>query len=98
MARSRQALAQQRQALVLRSQLLRDQLGTDLNALAPAFTLADRAQDAWIWVRSRPPAVLLPVLTVSVVWVIRKPTRLFRLTWGAWSAWRLWQRAARRWL
>lgn len=98
MARSQQALAQRRQALMLRSQLLRDQLDTDLRALAPAFTWADRAQDAWGWVRSRPTEVLLPVLTVGVFWVVRKPTRLFRLSWGAWSAWRLWQRAAWRWL
>lgn len=98
MAQSRQALAQRRQALELRSKLLRDQLDTDLRALAPVFTLADHAQDAWVWVRSRPTAVLLPVLTVGVVWVVRKPTRLFRLSWGAWSVWRLWQRAARRWL
>jgi hypothetical protein len=98
MARSQPALAQRRQALVLRSQRLRDQLSTDLRVFEPAFTWADRAQDAWVWVRSRQTAVLLPVLTVGVVWVIRKPTRLLRLGSGAWTAWRLWQRVAQRWL
>jgi hypothetical protein len=94
MARSAEQLAQRRQLLVMRSAALRDALNADLRGLVPAFTLADRTQDAWIWLRTRPLAVLLPAVAVGVVWVVRKPARLVTLPLRAWSLWRLWQRAA----
>jgi hypothetical protein len=96
MPRSAEQLAQRRRALVLRSAALRHALGTDLRGIAPVFTVADRAQDAWIWLRARPLAVLLPVLAAGVAWVVRKPARLVSLPLRAWSLWRLWQRVATR--
>jgi hypothetical protein len=94
MARSAEPLAQRRQLLVMRSAALRDALNADLRGIAPAFTVADRTQDAWIWLRTRPLAVLLPAVALGVVWVGRKPARLITLPLRAWSLWRLWQRAA----
>jgi hypothetical protein len=96
MALSAEQLAQRRQALVLRSATLRHALGADLCGIAPAFTVADRAQDAWIWLRAKPLAVLLPLVAVGAIWVVRKPARLVSLPLRAWSLWRMWQRVAPR--
>jgi len=89
-------LALRRQALVMRSAALRQTLAADCQTLAPAFVAADRVQDAWLWVRERPLAVLLPVVTVGVVWVVRKPSRLLTLPLRLWSLARLWRRLAPR--
>jgi hypothetical protein len=94
MARSAEQLALRRQALVLRSAALRGALNADLRGIAPAFTLADRAQDAWIWLRAKPLAALLPLMAVGMVWAVRKPSRLVTLPLRAWSVWRLWRRVA----
>jgi hypothetical protein len=96
MTSSADKLALRRHTLVMRSAALRQTLAGDCQALAPAFTVADRAQDVWLWVRERPLAVLLPLVTVSVVWVVRKPTRLLTLPLRAWSIWRVWRRVATR--
>jgi hypothetical protein len=89
-------LALRRHALVMRSAALRETLAADGRNLAPVFEVADRAQDAWIWVRARPLAVLLPVMAVGVSWLVRKPSRLLTLPLRAWSLWRLWRRVAPR--
>lgn len=89
-------LALRRQALVTRSAALRQTLATDCQTLAPAFVAADRVQDAWLWVRERPLAVLLPMVTVGVVWVVRKPSRLLTLPVRLWSLARLWRRLVPR--
>jgi hypothetical protein len=81
---------------MLRSAALRQVLHADLRNITPAFTVANRAQDAWIWLRARPLAVLLPLVAVGVTWVVRKPARLVSLPLRAWSLWRLWQRLALR--
>jgi hypothetical protein len=94
MAHSAEQLALRRQALVLRSAALRDALSADLRVIAPAFAAADRAQDAWIWLRAKPLAALLPLVVVGVVWAVRKPSRLVTLPLRAWSLWRLWRRVA----
>jgi hypothetical protein len=94
MAWSADKLALRRQALVMRSAALRETLAADGRNLAPVFEVADLAQDAWIWVRARPLAVLLPVAAVGVAWVVRKPSRVFTLPLRAWSLWRLWRRVA----
>jgi hypothetical protein len=96
MPRSAEQLALRRQALVLRSAALRDALNADLRGIAPAFTTADRAQDAWLWLRARPLAMVLPAVAVAVVWVVRKPSRLITSPLRVWSLWRLWQRVATR--
>ena len=57
---------------------------------------ADRVHDTWHWLRRRPPELVWPVAAVALVWVVRKPSRLWSLSWRAWSAWRLWQRVASR--
>jgi len=94
MARSAEQLAKRRQALVLRSLALRQALSTDLRRIAPAFTVADRAQDAWIWLRARPLAMWLPAVAAGFAWSVRKPARLVTLPLRAWSLWRLWRRVA----
>jgi len=96
MALSAEQLAQRRQVLMLRSAALRQVLHADLHNITPAFKVANRAQDAWIWLRARPLAVLLPLVAVGVTWVVRKPARLVSLPLRAWSLWRLWQRLALR--
>jgi hypothetical protein len=93
---TRDRLALQRSALVVRSALLRTQAVSHGAELQAALGWVDRVQDTWIWLRQRPPALMLPVVTGAVIWVVRKPSRLWRLSWRAWSAWRLWQRVARR--
>lgn len=89
-------LALRRRALVVRSSLLRAEAVAHVAELQPALRWFDRAQDGWIWIRQRPPALVLPVAVVATVWALRKPSRLWRLSWRAWSAWRLWQRVAQR--
>ena len=91
-------LAQRRRALVGRSDALRAQATVQAAGLQPALDWADRVQDTWHWLRRRPPELLLPVAVVALVWVVRKPSRLWGLSWRAWSAWRLWQRVASRWV
>lgn len=82
-------LASQREKLVLRSRRLRGQLVEQMQVLQPAWTWADRLQDAWIWLRANPLAVVGGVLAV-VVW---RPRRSLGLALRAWSAWKLLQRA-----
>lgn len=94
MAHSAEQLALRRQALVLRSAALRQALSADLRGIAPVFTVADRTQDAWIWLRARPLALLLPTAAAGLVWMVRKPTRLVTLPLRVWSIWRLWRRVA----
>lgn len=91
---SAEKLALRRHRLVMRSAALRQTAAAECRTLAPAFTVADRAQDAWIWVRERPLAVLLPTVAVGVVWLLRRPGRLVTLPLRVWSLWRLWRRVA----
>ena len=91
-------LALRRRGLVVRSTLLRTEAVAHVAELQPALGWVDRLQDSWIWIRQRPPELVLPVAAVATVWVLRKPSRLWRLSWRAWSAWRLWQRVARHWV
>lgn len=96
MASSADKLALRRQALVMRSAALRETLAADGRHLAPVFEVADRVQDAWLWVNARPLAVVLPMVAVGVTWVVRKPSRVLTLPLRAWSLWRLWRRFAPR--
>lgn len=91
-----QRLALRRRGLVLRSSLLRAQVVGQASGLRPALNWVDRIQDTWMWLRERPPELMIPVATVATVWLWRKPSRLWRLSWRAWSAWKLWQRVAKR--
>jgi hypothetical protein len=94
MAGSADKLALRRLTLVMRSTALREALADDCRGLAPVFTVADRAQDAWRWLRERPLAVLLPTAAVGAIWVVRRPARLVTLPLRFWSLWRLWRRVA----
>lgn len=82
-------LARRRQMLVLRSGQLRGQVVDQMQAVQPALVWADRLQDAWIWLRANPLAVVTGVLAVAV-W---RPRRSLGLALRAWSAWKLLQRA-----
>jgi hypothetical protein len=94
MAGSADKLSLRRLTLVTRSTALRQALAADCRVLAPAFTVADRAQDAWLWFRERPLAVLLPTAAVGAIWLARRPARLMTLPLRFWSLWRLWRRVA----
>jgi hypothetical protein len=96
-ASAAERLALRRRGLALRSTLLRAQAVDRVAELRPALGWVDRAQDSWVWIRQRPPELMLPVALVATVWLVRKPSRLWRLSWRAWSAWKLWQRVAQRW-
>lgn len=78
-------LARQRERLVRRSAHLRDAVATELQALQPALSWADRIQDAWLWLRANPLVAVAGVAAVAL-W---RPRRA--LDWGlrAWSAWKL---------
>ena len=91
---SAEKLALRRHQLVTRSAALRQAAAADWRTLAPVFTVADRAQDAWRWLRERPLAVLLPTAAVGAIWVVRRPARLVTLPLRFWSLWRLWRRVA----
>ncbi len=81
-------LARRRERLVRRSAHLRGAVVTELQALQPALSWADRIQDAWLWLRANPLATAAGVAALAV-W---RPRRV--LGWGlrAWSAWKLLQR------
>lgn len=81
-------LARRRQKLVSRSGRLRGQVVDQLQVLQPAWTWADRLQDAWVWVRTHPMSVAGGVLAV-VVW---RPRRSLGLALRLWSGWKLLQR------
>lgn len=83
------ALAARRERLLMRSQQLRAQAVVQSAGLRPAFAVADRVQDTWIWLRAHPEAVGAAGLGLAIV----RPRRAFRLGLKAWSLWRL----ARRW-
>lgn len=93
---TRVPLVSRRLQLAQRSDALRMQAVAQASGLRPAFEWADRVQDTWHWLRRRPPELVVPVAVVAAVWIIRKPSRLWTLSWRAWSAWRLWQRVASR--
>ena len=87
-----QQLAARRLALQQRSTMLRAQAVFHARALAPVLGWADRVQAAWLWLRERPPALLLPLAVVTGLWVARRPSRLLAMPWRIWSVWRLWHR------
>lgn len=81
-------LARRRERLTLRSWELRQQAARQMETLQPAFSWADRLQDAWLWLRANPVPLLAGLLGL-VVW---RPRRAFGLAWRAWSGWRWLQR------
>lgn len=89
-------LALRRRGLALRSSLLRTQAVAHATELHTVLSWVDHVQDAWIWLRQRPPGLMLPMAAVAVAGVWRKPSRLWRWPLRAWSAWKLWQRVAQR--
>ena len=94
MASAADKLVLRRLALVARSGALRQTLTADCRVLAPAFTVADRVQDAWRWLGERPLALLLPAVAAGGVWLARRPARVVTLPLRIWSLWRLWRRLA----
>jgi len=81
-------LAHRRETLLARSTLLRQQAVEQSVALTPVFSIADRLQDAWWWVRAHPEAIAAGVLAL-VVW---RPRKTWSMGWRAWSMWKLYQR------
>ena len=70
------------------SQQLRAQAIVQVSGLQPAFSVADRVQDAWIWLRGHPEVVGGAALGLAVL----RPRRALRLGLKAWSLWRVAQR------
>lgn len=87
-------LKQRHLALRRRSRALRARAGVQAESLRPVFGWADRAQDAWQWLRGWPPQLTVPLAAVAGLWVARRPSRLLSLPLRALSLWRLWQRFA----
>lgn len=81
-------LARRRERLVWRSDRLRRQMAVELRVLQPAFTWADRLQDAWHWLRSNPLAAMAGTLILTVY----RPRRVVDVGVRAWSAWKLLRR------
>ena len=81
-------LALRRERLLMRSQQLRAQAVQQAASLQPAFAVADRVQDAWIWLRGHPEVVGGAALGLAIL----RPRRALRLGLRVWSLWRLAQR------
>lgn len=86
-----QVLAQRQQQLLDRSALLRRRLGHDAQALQAPLALADQVGAGWRWLKAHPEWVGLGTLLL-VVW---RPRRVFRLAARLWAGWRLWRRVQR---
>ncbi|MCX9156002.1 YqjK family protein [Niveibacterium sp. 24ML] len=84
----RASVEQRRAALVARSREQRAQLVHDLEALAPAFRLADRFMEAAGWIRRNG---LVIVGVAAVVIAVRKPSRLIGYAGRAWSIWQMYR-------
>jgi hypothetical protein len=87
-------LALRRQMLQGRSRGLRASATLHAQSLQPVFHWVDRVQDGWDWLRSRPPALVLPLAAAAGLWVLRRPARLLSLPLKLVSWYRLWQRFA----
>ena len=81
-------LALQRERLLMRSQQLRAQAVDQAAGLQPAFSVVDRVQDAWFWLRGHPEIVGGAALGLAIL----RPRRAFRLGLKVWSLWRVAQR------
>jgi hypothetical protein len=81
-------LAQRREALLIRSAVLRGRVAADVAALSGAAGVVDTAWAGWVWVRRHPLSVVSAVALLAA-W---RPRRLLRLARGAWAGWRWWRR------
>lgn len=77
-------LAMRRERLVLRSQQLRRQISTELQAVQPALTWVDRLQDALLWLRGNP----LIATAGSLLLAVWRPRRAASFGMRLWSAWK----------
>ncbi|MBU7573452.1 MAG: YqjK-like family protein [Hydrogenophaga sp.] len=77
-------LAMRRERLVLRSQQLRRQITTELQAVQPALTWVDRLQDALLWLRGNP----LIATAGSLLLAVWRPRRAAGFGMRLWSAWK----------
>ncbi len=82
-------LAHRRQALLVRSALLREQLASSAQALEPVWSTADQVQQGLAWVRSHPVWVGAAV-GVLAVWRPRKTLAAGLRLWGWWKTVRQW--------
>jgi len=74
-------LRQRQLALLLRSELLRQRLGMEAQALKVPMAWADRARAGWLWVQAHPQWPLAGAATVALL----RPRRALR--WGLRLLW-----------
>ncbi len=86
-------LEQRRQALLIRSTVLRGQLAQDAEAFEGVGRLADAGWAAWRWVRCHP----LPVVSAVAALAVWRPRRVLRVAGAVWGAWRWWRRLQPTW-
>ena len=92
MSEHRAALLRRQQALLQRSEGLRQQFATEAQAWQRPLALADQVRAGWRWLRAHPEVPL----AAGLVLVVLRPRRMGRLAWRVWSAWRLWAQVQQR--
>jgi hypothetical protein len=88
---SRQSLAAQRAALLLRSAQLREQLAQRAQVLRPAVRAADKMRAGAQWAQRNPVWLLLGAAALAGMAATR-PRAILRLAGRAWSSWPLLRR------
>jgi hypothetical protein len=88
---SRQNLAAQRAALLLRSAQLREQLAGHAQVFRPAVRAADTVRAGAQWLRRNPGWTLLGAAALTGFALVR-PRAALRLATRAWSGWQLLRR------
>lgn len=82
---TRKQLALQREVLVRRSMLLREQIAHESLRLRPRVRVADAAMDAVGWAQANPGVVVAVLGTLFVL----RPKRMTSLSLRAWGLWRV---------
>ena len=82
---TRQQLALQREVLVRRSMLLREQIALESRRLQPRMKVADTALDAVAWAKANPGIVATVLGSVFVL----RPKRMLKLGVKAFGLWRV---------
>jgi hypothetical protein len=80
-------LAVERQRLLVRSAVMREQVAAQSAALAPVLHWGDRVLYATWWARAHPALIASAVVVIAVV----RPRFAWRWTFRAFGAWKFWR-------